>query len=49
MDRNIGQWADLVYSVRFFCYLMEMLGDRLPDLEELEESYEINNFNGAMY
>ena len=31
-SRTIGTWADLQYSVRFFCYLMEWVLNRLPDI-----------------
>lgn len=31
-SRTIGTWADLQYSVRFFCYLMEWVLNHLPDI-----------------
>ncbi|WP_099203902.1 hypothetical protein [Scatolibacter rhodanostii] len=36
MDRSIGSWADLTYSIRFLGYFMEMLMGRFPDLSYLE-------------
>lgn len=32
-ERNIGNWSDLLYSIRFFCYLLDLLLDRLPDVD----------------
>lgn len=31
-ERSIGNWNDFQYSSRFFCYLMEWVMNRLPDL-----------------
>lgn len=31
-DRNIGSWNDLQYCVRFWCYLLEWILHRLPDI-----------------
>lgn len=33
-SRTIGTWADLQYSVRFFCYLMEWVINHLPDIPD---------------
>lgn len=33
-SRTIGTWADLQYSVRFFCYLMEWVVNHLPDMPD---------------
>lgn len=33
-SRRIGTWADLQYSIRFFCYLMDWILTRLPDMPE---------------
>ena len=35
--RDIGTWNDLQYSVRFFCYLLEWVIFRLPDISDYEE------------
>lgn len=34
MERNIGTWQDLQYSVRFFCALLETLTIRMPGESE---------------
>lgn len=36
--RDIGTWNDLQYSVRFFCYLLEWVIFRLPDISDYEEA-----------
>lgn len=33
-SRTIGTWADLQYSVRFFCYLMDWVLNHLPDIPD---------------
>lgn len=33
-ERTIGNWNDFQYSSRFFCYLMEWVMNRLPDLPD---------------
>lgn len=33
MDRDIGTWQNLQYSVRFLVYLMESFIERLPDVD----------------
>lgn len=33
-ERSIGNWNDFQYSFRFFCYLMEWVMNRLPDLPD---------------
>lgn len=33
-SRTIGTWADLQYSVRFFCYLMDWILNHLPDIPD---------------
>ena len=33
-DRDIGNWEDLRYSARFFCYLLEWVIDHLPDIPD---------------
>ena len=33
-SRTIATWADLQYSVRFFCYLMEWVLNHLPDIPD---------------
>ena len=35
-DRNIGNWNDLQYAVRFWCYLLEWVQFRLPDIPDYE-------------
>ncbi|NLB80345.1 MAG: hypothetical protein GX800_01700 [Clostridiaceae bacterium] len=35
MDRNIGTWSDLQYTVRFFIYLLEKLMNSYPDLDDM--------------
>ena len=35
-SRTIGTWADLQYSVRFFCYLMDWVLNHLPDIPDEE-------------
>lgn len=35
--REIGNWNDLQYSVRFFCYLLEWVIDHLPDISDYGE------------
>lgn len=37
-SRTIGTWADLQYSIRFFCYLMEWVKNHLPDVPD--EAYQ---------
>lgn len=32
--RTIGTWSDLQYSVRFWCYLLEWILQRLPDIPD---------------
>jgi len=32
--RVIGSWADLQYCVRFWCYLLEWILERLPDIPD---------------
>lgn len=32
--RTIGTWSDLQYCVRFWCYLLEWILDRLPDIPD---------------
>ena len=32
--RTIGTWLDLQYCVRFWCYLLEWILDRLPDVPD---------------
>lgn len=39
--RTIGTWADLQYSVRFFCYLMDWVLHHLPDIPD-EAHYYVN-------
>jgi nitrogen regulatory protein PII-like uncharacterized protein len=36
-SRMIGNWHNLQYSVRFFCYLMEWIIERLPDIPDYDE------------
>lgn len=31
-NRTIGTWMDLQYSIRFFCYFMEWVLNRMPDI-----------------
>ena len=33
-ERDIGNWEDLRYSARFFCYLLEWVIDHLPDIPD---------------
>ena len=33
-ERDIGNWEDLRYSARFFCYLLEWAIDHLPDIPD---------------
>ena len=33
MERQIGNWYSLQYSIRFFVYLMELILSKLPDCE----------------
>lgn len=33
-ERTIGTWYDLQYCVRFWCYLLEWILDRLPDMPD---------------
>ena len=35
-SREIGTWFDLQFSLRFFCYLLEWIMFRLPDLPDYE-------------
>lgn len=37
MERTIGTWMDLQYAVRFFCYLMENMLFRFPDVDNIED------------
>lgn len=37
--REIGNWCDFQYSVRFFCYLMDWIMFRLPDIPDYELEY----------
>jgi hypothetical protein len=37
MERTIGNWMDLQYATRFFCYLMENMMLRFPDIDYVEE------------
>ena len=38
-SRTIGTWADLQYSIRFFCYLMEWVVSHLPDIPNEADYY----------
>lgn len=33
-ERDIGNWNNLQYSTRFFCYLLEWIIDHLPDIPD---------------
>lgn len=33
-NRSIGTWSDLRYSIRFWCYLLEWIRFRLPDVPD---------------
>ena len=33
-ERTIGTWNDLQYCVRFWCYLLEWIMNRLPDIPD---------------
>ena len=33
-SREIGTWNDLQFCIRFFCYLLEWIIDRLPDIPD---------------
>lgn len=33
-ERTIGTWDSLQYCVRFWCYLLEWIMNRLPDVPE---------------
>ena len=35
--RNIGTWNDLQFCVRFFCYLLEWVINRLPEIPDYEK------------
>ncbi len=35
-NREIGNWTDLQYSVRFWCYLLEWILYRLPDIPDYD-------------
>ncbi len=37
MERRIGTWMDLQYSTRFFCYMMENMRYRFPNIDNVEE------------
>lgn len=34
--RTIGSWSDLQYAVRFWCYLLKWILNRLPDISDYE-------------
>ena len=34
--REMGNWNDLQFSVRFFCYLLEWVLNHLPDIPDYE-------------
>lgn len=36
-NREIGNWKDLQYSVRFFCYLLEWVTFHLPDIPDIPD------------
>lgn len=38
-SRTLGTWADLQYSIRFFCYLMEWVLNHLPDIPDKSYYY----------
>lgn len=35
-SRTIGTWSDLQYATRFWCYLLEWILNRLPDIPDCE-------------
>ena len=36
IERTIGTWMDLQYAARFFCYLMEEMLFRFPNIDDVE-------------
>lgn len=38
-SRTIGTWFDLQYCVRFFCYMLEWIEMRLPDIPDVDCYY----------